>query len=73
MNPWLVRRAAGCTTLNGAGSSQLTWQALAGIAYSFSWGEVKRVCRHLSYGEDAGKLMQDFESSGPAFGATLRF
>jgi hypothetical protein len=73
MNRWLVRRGAGCTTLNGAGSSQLTWQALAGIAYSYSWGEVKAVYRHLSYDEDIGKLMQGFESRGPAFGATFRF
>jgi hypothetical protein len=57
----------------GAGSSELTWQALAGIAYSFSWGEVTLAYRHLFYDQDEDKLLQDFEFSGPALGATFRF
>jgi len=57
----------------GAGSSDLTWQALAGIAYGFSWGEMKLVYRHLYYDQDADKLLQDFEFSGPALGATFTF
>lgn len=57
----------------GLGSSELTWQALAGIAYRFSWGEVTLAYRHLYYDQDADKLLQDFEFSGPALGATFRF
>jgi hypothetical protein len=57
----------------GAGESQLTWQGLAGIAYSFGWGEVTLAYRHLYYDQDDDKLMQDFEFSGPALGATFRF
>lgn len=57
----------------GAGSSDLAWQALAGIAYGFSWGEMKLVYRHLYYDQDADKLLQDFEFSGPALGATFTF
>ncbi|MBL8351620.1 MAG: hypothetical protein JNL87_15085 [Burkholderiaceae bacterium] len=57
----------------GAGSSDLTWQALAGIAYRFSWGELKLVYRHLAYDQGADKTMRDFSFSGPALGATFRF
>jgi hypothetical protein len=57
----------------GAGSSDLTWQALAGIAYSFSWGELTLAYRHLFYDQGEDKLMQDFEFSGPALGAVFRF
>jgi hypothetical protein len=57
----------------GAGSSQLTWQALAGIAYRFGWGDVTLAYRHLYYDQEDDKLLQDFEFSGPALGATFRF
>ncbi len=57
----------------GAGSSVLTWQALAGIAYGFSWGDVMLAYRHLYYDQADDKLLQDFEFSGPALSATFRF
>jgi hypothetical protein len=57
----------------GAGDSDLTWQAMAGITYNWNWGGVSLVYRHLSYDMDSDKLLQDVEFSGPALGATFRF
>ncbi len=57
----------------GAGSSDLTWNAMAGLSRSFGWGDLMFVYRHLAYDEDADGLMQDFSFSGPAFGAAFRF
>ena len=40
----------------GTGESDLTWQAMSGVGYAFSWGEVLAAYRHLDYkfGEDTG-------------------
>ena len=57
----------------GAGSSALTWQALAGVSYEFKWGEANLAYRHLVYDQKDGKLLQDFEFSGPMLGVTFRF
>jgi hypothetical protein len=57
----------------GAGSSALTWQAMVGVAYSWNWGDVGLVYRHLSYDMEGDKLLQDVEFSGPALGAAFHF
>ena len=57
----------------GAGSSQFTWQAEAGIGYAFKWGDVLLAYRHLSYEQESGKLIQDMRFSGPALGVAFRF
>ena len=57
----------------GTGSSELTWQALTGLSYSYAWGDLMMVYRHLSYDEDASGFMQDFSFSGPTLGARFRF
>ncbi len=57
----------------GAGSSDLTWQALAGIGYRFSWGDAKLVYRYLKYELDDKDLLQDLDVSGPVFGLSFRF
>jgi hypothetical protein len=57
----------------GTGSSNLTWQALAGISYAFGWGEVALAYRHLYYDQKGDNLMHDFKFSGPMVGATFRF
>jgi hypothetical protein len=57
----------------GTGSSELTWQAVAGLAYAYSWGDLMLMYRHLHYDEDSSGLMQDFILSGPTFGARFRF
>jgi len=57
----------------GTGSSDYTWQAMAGIAYGFSWGGVQLVYRHLYYDQKENKLLQNMRFSGPALGITFRF
>lgn len=57
----------------GTGSSTLTWQAMAGVAYSWGWGDVGLVYRHLAYDMDDNQLLQDVEFSGPALGAAFHF
>jgi hypothetical protein len=57
----------------GTGSSDLTWQGMLGVAYSFKWGDVSFVYRHLYYDQKDDKLIQDMRFSGPALGVTFRF
>jgi hypothetical protein len=57
----------------GAGTSRFTWQALAGIGYAFSWGDVLLVYRHLSFDQGSNDDLQRLSFSGPALGATFRF
>jgi len=57
----------------GTGDSKLTWQALAGVGYSFKWGEALLAYRHLSYDQEGDKPIQSLEFSGPALGARFTF
>jgi hypothetical protein len=57
----------------GTGSSELTWQGMLGVAYSFSWGGVNLSYRHLYYDQKGDKLVQDMRFSGPALGVTFRW
>jgi len=57
----------------GTGSSELTWQGMLGVAYSFKWGGVNLVYRHLYYDQKGDKLVQDMRFSGPALGVTFRW
>ena len=57
----------------GAGSSDVTWNAMLGLSRVYDWGDLMLVYRHLAYDEDGSGLMQDFSFSGPAFGARFRF
>jgi len=57
----------------GTGSSTLTWQAVAGITYTFGWGDIGLVYRHLQYNMKDGKLVEDMRLSGPAIGIAFRF
>ena len=57
----------------GTGSSELTWQGVAGIGYTFRWGDVLFAYRHLYYDQKGDKLIQNMRFSGPALGVTFRF
>jgi hypothetical protein len=57
----------------GTGSSQLTWQGMAGIGYAFNWGDLLLAYRHLYYEQESDKLIEDMRLSGPALGAAFRF
>ncbi len=57
----------------GTGDSDLTWQAAAGIAYGFKWGEVSALWRYIDYDMKSGSAMQNVRFSGPMVGATFRW
>jgi hypothetical protein len=55
----------------GTGASQLTYQALTGVGYSFHWGEVITVWRYIDYhfSSNDAKLSM----SGPAIGVAFHW
>jgi len=57
----------------GTGDSDLTWNAMAGAARRFGWGDLLLVFRHLEYDQGDDGLLQDFRFSGPVVGARFRF
>ena len=57
----------------GTGQSKLTWQALAGVGYSFDWATVTAAWRYLAYDFDSDKNLQDITFSGPFVGLTFRW
>ena len=57
----------------GTGESQFTWQATAGIGYSFDWGDVVASWRYLDYRMKAGKPLEDLTFNGPAIAAVFRW
>ena len=57
----------------GMGSSNLTWQGMIGIAYSYKWFGVDLAYRHLYYDMKGDKLLQDVRFSGPILGLSFRF
>ena len=56
----------------GAGDSNHTWQAAAGIAYSFQWGALIGMWRYLDYGLSGNKV-SGVSFNGPLFGATFHW
>lgn len=57
----------------GTGDSDLTWQAIGGIGYAFSWGEVLAAWRYLDYKFKSGQKAEDLNFNGPAIGVAFRF
>ena len=57
----------------GTGESKLTWQAAAGLSYSYSWGELTALWRYLDYEMKSGQSIQSFNFNGPMLGATFRW
>jgi len=57
----------------GAGDSDRTWNAFAGLAREYGWGDLLIAYRHLEYDQGSDSLMQDFSFSGPLIGARFRF
>jgi hypothetical protein len=49
----------------GAGQSDLTWQAMVGLGYRFSWGEVIAAYRHLEYQFSGDTGIKDLAFGGP--------
>lgn len=57
----------------GAGTSQFTWQAAAGIGYRFHWGDVQLSYRYLYYKMKSDQLLQGVSFAGPGLGVNFRF
>jgi hypothetical protein len=57
----------------GAGESDFTWQAMAGVGYRFRWGNLLAVYRGLGYDQGNDKPVEDFTFAGPALAVTFRF
>jgi hypothetical protein len=57
----------------GAGSSELTWNAVFGLSRTYGWGDLMLSYRHLEYDEDGSGLLQNFSFSGPGIGARFKF
>ncbi len=56
----------------GTGSSDVTFQAFAGIQYTAGWYGVQLVYRYLFYDMPGDNLLQNMSFSGPAIGVNFR-
>jgi cellulase/cellobiase CelA1 len=57
----------------GAGDSDLTWQAMAGIGYSWHWGDVFAAWRYIDYDLGPGKPFSDLNLNGPLLSVAFRW
>jgi len=57
----------------GTGQSDLTWQALAGIGYSFKWGQVLAAWRYLDYKFKSDSAVESLNFNGPAIGVAFNW
>jgi hypothetical protein len=57
----------------GTGQSDLTWQAAAGIGYSYKWGDVLLMWRYLDYNLKSGSKIESMNFNGPMLGVTFRW
>ena len=57
----------------GTGASSLTWQAMAGLGYTFSWGSVIGAWRHIDYDMESGKSIKSLSFDGPGVAVAFRW
>ncbi len=57
----------------GTGQSDLTWQAMAGVGYTFSWGESSASTATSNTSFDSSKALQDISFTGPAIAVGFRW
>ena len=57
----------------GGGESKLTWQAAAGLGYSFGWGDIVGMWRYLRYEFKSDAAIEDLTLNGPMIGVTFRW
>jgi hypothetical protein len=57
----------------GAGDSQMTVQAMTGVGYAFSWGDVVGSWRYIDYEMKSGSFTQDLRFSGPMVAAVFHW
>jgi hypothetical protein len=57
----------------GTGDSSLTWQAMAGVGYTFGWGSVIGAWRHIDYDMKSGKSIEAISFDGPSVAVAFRW
>ena len=57
----------------GGGDSKLTWQGMAGVGYSYKWGDLLLAYRYLSYETSGNNLVEDLKLGGVGLGVNFRF
>jgi hypothetical protein len=57
----------------GAGDSDLTWQTMIGLAYSFKHVEIGGVYRYLDYDMKSDRKLSSLTLSGPAIGVAFKW
>ena len=57
----------------GTGGSNLSWQAIGGVGYDFSWGALFGGWRYLHVDYDSGSYTLDAALTGPFLGAAFQF
>ncbi len=57
----------------GTGQSRFTWQGIAGIGYSFKWGDLIAAWRYLDYNMKSDRKVDSLDFNGPALGVAFRW
>ncbi len=57
----------------GTGESRFTWQAIAGVGYSFGWGDVVAAWRYVDYQMKSGEPLESLSFNGPGLAAVFRW
>lgn len=57
----------------GTGQSDVTWQAAAGLGYTFNWGSVMAMWRYLDYQFKSGQAIEAMNFNGPMLGLNFRW
>lgn len=57
----------------GAGESKWTVQAMTGVGYAFSWGDIVGSWRYLGYEMKSGSALQDLSFNGPMVSAVFHW
>jgi hypothetical protein len=57
----------------GTGDSSLTWQVMAGVGYSFGWGDIVGSWRYVDYHMKSGQPIDTLNFNGPLIGAVFHW
>ena len=57
----------------GTGQSDLTWQILSGVGYSYNWGQILAGWRYLDYNMKSGEKIESVDLNGPMIGVAFHW
>ena len=57
----------------GTGESDFTWQGIAGMGYSFGWGDIIVAWKYVRYDFESGNSIENLDLNGPGLGVALRW